>query len=401
LENYKIKSQKSAIYSGSKFGLLLVFIFILLSLLGRFLFPFGDEPDWEMRVSWLLNGVHPFWSPYLWFHGLISSFQTDTSLCTVEAGAKSVWGFIPSDCNEDLLQSVYRWLLTVFICFPLLLIITFRNAFIRAMNTLRLRRTRGEWNKRLDAIALSLIFPGMLYYLGVFAGEHFYVVAALYLFLFSSFAIPIIFLLIIISSIDFGNSLVAIFFVLTLTYFNLVSRKNSKFYLYGSAFLLVIFALFIGYSFLNLITQLSFLVSDSLLIGKAESMYSSLEDGYYVTKYPVLLRPAITFMAFIFLTPSGLKIPLLYIFYAVAFLYIFYKTYKSNNMQIQVFLLTSIVTILFFVFLFPTYANAKYYIFMFPFIVYVALNHFTKNKIFGTFLLSSLFVFLNLILFRL
>lgn len=385
----------------SKLGFLVVTLFILFSFLGRIFFPFGDEPDWIIRASGVMFGDHPFWSPYLWFNNLILSFSTDSSACEIIAGPKSVWGYVPLACNEEWIQSVYRWLITIFIMLPLLFIIIFREGFIKGMAILGFNRTPIEWNRRIDAVALSIIMPGMLYYLGVLAIEQLYLIVAIYIFLFWGFALPIVLIFILLVSIDFGNSIVVLFFIFSLMFFGYIRKRLGNVFFYGFALLLIIFALSVGYILLDLIMQLSFLGGDNRLEQKVTSIFNSLDGSEYGDKYPIILRPVITFMSFIFMTPSGLKVPLLYIVYFIAFLFITYKVFKGEDRENQVYWLTSIVVILFFVLLFPTYGNAKYYIFMFPFFVYVALDYFKRLSILTLFSFSSLFVFLNLILYRL
>ena len=43
----------------SKFGLQSTLIIVVLMFIGRFLFPFGDEPDWYVRAPHILFGEHP------------------------------------------------------------------------------------------------------------------------------------------------------------------------------------------------------------------------------------------------------------------------------------------------------------------------------------------------------
>ncbi|MBD3842186.1 MAG: hypothetical protein IE909_09925 [Campylobacterales bacterium] len=197
----------------SKFGLVIVLSFIFISLAARVLFPFADEPDWTVRAPGVLFGDHPVWSPYYIFRNWFNTLFIDQSVCAVQASPMSLWAYIPYQCNENFEQIIIRWLLTLFALIPMLLIVVFRRAFIGFMTIFKVRLSFDEWNHRIDALALSLLFPGMLFYLGVLAEEQLYLIVALYIFLFWGFWILISSLLVILLSIDFGNSLVAIFFV--------------------------------------------------------------------------------------------------------------------------------------------------------------------------------------------
>lgn len=384
----------------SKFGLIGFFTFLILALIGRFLFPFGDEPDWIVRAPRVVSLEHPFWSPYFLFDSVLSSFNINSSLCTVDAGAKSIWGFIPESCNEEVEQVIYRWLLIVFISSPVFFLLVFRKYYFNLMDIVGASQRQCDLDRRLDAVVLSMVFSGFIYYLGVLAEEQLYLFVALYVFLFWGVRFLIFSIVVLLAFIDFGNTVVVVAFIFFAYFFYFVINKYSKYSLYFLSVLIALFALAVGYIFLELITKLSFF-SDTLLQDKASAMHNAFETGHHIDKYPVLLRPVITFMSTVFMPPSGLKVPLLYVFCFVAFINVFYSTYKLGSAVEHVFLVSSVTTVLFFVYLFPTYGNAKYYMFVFPFFIYVALGFFDKYKIFLFFVSSSFFVFLSLFAFRL
>ena len=146
-------------------------------------------------------------------------------------------------------------------------------------------------------------------------------------------------------------------------------------------------------------TQLDFLPDKFL--SKVEAISNSFNNSELLTKYPVFLRPVITFMTFVFMTPAGIKVPLMYILFGLFTLILSLKVFKSRNDNIDIFWFTPMSIILFFTFIFPTYANAKYYIFMMPFFVYAALGYYSRKSILILFCFSSVFVFLSLIMYRL
>lgn len=382
----------------SRFGLVIFFIFFFFLLISRVLFPFADEPDWTVRAPRVLFGEHPVWSPYYFFSDFLSQLNIQASTCKPMAGALSIWAEISRSCIENIEGIVIRFSVTLFIIFPIIIIAVFRRLFIRLMSLVNLRLSEEEWNYRIDSLALTIIFPGVLYYLGVLAEEQFFLVVALYVFLFWGFLLPLFFLFIVLSSIDFGNAIVVLFFILSMAFFSKVRDLNRNlFFVFSMSFLA--FAFFVGYQFLELFTKISFLGDG--LSSKSDAMYRALDGSYLVEKYPVILRPFITFMSFIFMTPSGVKVPVLYVVIGFFIFKLTLKVFRSKNRVLDIYWFISIVSIAFFVFLFPSYGNAKYYVFMMPFLVYVSLRFYSRNSVFVFFISSSLFVFLNLLLYQL
>lgn len=382
----------------SKFGLLIVLSFAFLSLAARFLYPFADEPDWTVRAPSVLFGDHPFWSPYYIFRNWLNTLSIDNSVCAVQASPMSLWAHIPNQCSENFEQIIIRWVLTLFILMPMLLIIVLRQAFIRFMSVLHVRLSYNEWNNRIDALALSLLFPGMLFYLGVLSLEQLHLIAALYIFLFWGFWFLIFSLLVIMLSIDLGNSVVAIFFIGALWFFTHFSNNGrKKLFLFIS--LLLCLAYFVNFKILDALLNISFVTVG--ITQKSLAMLSALDGSELLTKYPIFLRPIISFMSFVFLTPTGVKAPLLYVLFSLYFVGITLKVIEKRNNNVDVIWFIPIAVIVFFVISFPTYSNAKYYIFMLPFLIYVSLLFFNKRNIFLFFLAANTFVFLHLILYRL
>jgi hypothetical protein len=381
----------------SYFGLISVVSFIILAFIGRIVFPFGDEPDWIVRAPQVLFDEHPIWSPYSLFSSWFNLLDIDASRCQVNAGALSLWAYIPQACSESFSQVVVRWFTMVFVLLPLILILIFRWGFIQAMNLLNVKLSSLEWNLRIDTLGISLVFPGMLFYLGVLAEEQLFLVGALYIFLFWGFWKVIFVLLIFLLAIDFGNSIVAIFYVLSMLFFIKLRNVSRNLFFLGIS-LFVFFALFVDYRILEFFIQLDFLPED--FNAKSESMFNAFDGSELLTKYPILLRPVVTFISFIFMTPSGVKVPLLYIVYFLLFSFISMRTLRIECAKLDLYWFVPLAVIVFFVFLFPTYANAKYYIFMMPFFIYVALRLYDRAKVLLISSSSSLFVFLSLLMYR-
>jgi hypothetical protein len=380
----------------SKFGLQSTLIIIVLIFIGRFLFPFGDEPDWSVRAPQLLFGEHPIWSPYYLFSEWFNYLDINASRCQINAGALSLWATISASCSDGLIQIIIRWITTLIILSPMFLIIMFRRQFIKFANTFNLKLSDKEWNLRIDSLAISMILPGMIYYLGVLSLEQLHLSVALYIFLFWGFWLPILGFLAILFSIDFGNSMVVLAFVSLMILFTRIRRLNRTWFFLG-LLSLISFAWIFDYHLLELL-HLDFL--PDILLSKSESIINSYNTSDLLTKYPVYLRPVITIMTSVFFTPSGIKVPLLYILFVFFTLILSLKALQSRNGNIEIFWFVPISIVLFFIFIFPTYVNAKYYIFMIPFFVYVALMYYSRKSIFILFSFSSFFVFLSLIMYR-
>ena len=380
----------------SKFGILSSLLFIIFSFLGRFLYPFGDEPDFIIRAPRVLNGEHPLWSPYYIFHDFLQNITT-VSTCKIESSRTSLWAVIDSfTCTESLEQILIRFFLTILIVSPLLYAITFRKSFIKLMKIFFLKRSNIEWNNKLDALSLTLIFPSITYYLGVFAEEQFTLLLSLMIFLFWDSVIIVLGLLSMIMYIDLGNSIVVLTFIIFAVFFQFLQKKISLKFSIFTMIGTVLIALILGY------TLLTYLVHISFIANKAEAMYNKALG--FDNKYPILLRPIITFISGIFMTPSGIKIIPIYILYGFMFLVSLKKIYSRHNVLEKnniILFYVSFTTILFFVFLFPDYSFAKYYVFMIPFIFSPLLSIYTKKNILITISLTQLIVFIQLLLFRL
>lgn len=386
-------------YHISYFGLISSSCFLILSFIGRVLFPFGDEPDFDPRASMVLYDEHAWWTPYFIFKDLLS-YLNPVSFCQIDTTRMSLYADIGLGCIESFEQIAIRFLITGIIVSPLLFVIVFRDFFIAIMYVLKFRLTHEEWHHRLDALSLTIIFPSIIFYLGVLAEEQFTLVLSIFIFLFWGSFLIVIFLLFLIASIDIGNAIV----VTTFVFFGYFSIFTAKYISVRFSFLvmlsIVILAYIIGPMLLVYIEKISFLTTT------AQEMYENTLLAQ--NKYPILLRPFITFMTGIFMTASGVKVVFVYVLYATILVLLFYKLYvlRKKNLShrvnyIYVLLCSTFTTILFFVFMFPDYAFAKYYVFMMPFILLAALLVFNKFNILKIILLSNLIIFIYLIIYRL
>jgi len=372
----------------NKLGLKASIYFIIISIVLRILLPIGDEPDFEVRYDGLMNQDFSYLNPYNLLSSLIKSLDySQINLCEVDANAFSVWAFIEHiTCTDSSNNILLRMIMLLFLISPVLALIIFR---IKKDN---------NFNKKLDSISLSLIFPGMIYHLGVLAEEQLLLIITLLIFVFWEKWIIILLLTLFAYTIDNGNTIIILFFFAL--YVVLKSIRNPKYY-YWLLVLIMAISLILGPRLLEVMP------TTSLFESKVTLIYDSYLTGgeEYIKKYPVLLRPIITFMSSIIATPSGIKIVILYLLYGYLFTALAKKIYtresKDSNEQNEKHAFTAALsTIFIFIFVLPTYANAKYYIFLLPFFIQPALSFFKKENITNLFAASSLITILHLVLFR-
>lgn len=386
-------------------------LFLFFSFIGRFLFPFGDEPDFVVRASNLVDmTAHPAWSPYYLFGSITSGFETSES-CNIDASPFSLWASIdPSSCSESFENISIRFLLLIIVTCPLLLAVVFRRSFVAFASSFRLRLSAAEWQHRLDAVCVSLVFPSVIYYLGVLSVEQATLSLSILLFLFFGFAIPMLLLAVLLISLDFGNALVVIFFSLCAIVCLFVYKNFGVRAVILLLFVGIVFSYIVGFEVLRLLPL------DVIGAGaKAEGMYSFFSGSDLVDKYPVILRPVITFMAFVFMTSLCIKTVVAYLI-AIYFTVLVARRLVSffrrgecygvacvadDLMRRFILLLTGVSVVLNFVFFFPVYAHAKYYIFLMPFVISVGLSVYSRYQVSMAGVILLCVVYINLLLFRL
>lgn len=375
-------------------GLLTVVLFLLLLVSFRFLLPYADEADWEYRISHLsdIGTVHSFFYPD---YSSALSYSTRQQCDSLPNDPKWLFGSIDHSCLESVDSIFSRVMLVLYTLSPLFLILIFPYFFYNFLAMLRVRISYVEWSHRLNALRAFILFPGAIFYLSVLSLEHFFLVVALYIFLFFGIAPVQFFLLFLLYLIDIGNFIVVLLFVsffyfLRFFYFNF-GRRNLL--------LLSFFLLLLAYFFNR--ELISVVPIPDMLSGKMESMLKVINDGSYNKEYPLFLRPLITFTGFFLLLPSGIKSLLGMFFVGSVFLYwiLLKRNAHQNISDVLIFLLAPILFISLFTFIFPTYAYSKYYVFSLPFVFYalIALSNFYSVWLFS--LSTSVVVLINLLLF--
>jgi MFS family permease len=397
----------------SKKGIIYALLFIVFSIIGRTLFPFGDEPDFSYRVDSLINKDHYMWSPYSLTSEIIKKIDTNSN-CKIYSGAFAIWSHIDSEsCTQSIEQILLRVLLTLFVISPILLIIICKQSTYSILSKLHPSISKNEWNSRIETMTYTLIFPSVIYYTGILGEEQFTLILSFLVFIFWRIWWLIFLILTMIGLIDFGNSIIVILFTITTLSMTQVNKHVKFRPILAVAIIFITLTFIFGSSILGYIADLSNL---SPLSSKALAMTELIEEGNYRNNYPTILRPIITYMTSIFMLPSGVKILPLYIFYFLLIVifsikitkkYKFIKkqtTHKKEHLQTLknslVFPVSAILVILTFVFIAPNYSFGKYYIFMIPFIIHSYILNFGSRHIGKLFIFSTLFTFSNLILFQ-
>lgn len=390
-------------------GALAVMWFVLLVIIYRLLLPFGDEPDFEVRAWDIVVKEYPWWTPYYWMRSLLSGLDV-VSYCRVDAGVMSFWAKIPSEfCRENYSQIALRVLLTIFAVAPLLGIVLFREGTSRLLSGVT-GVARAEFELRVKAVMLSLGIPGMVYYLGVLSHEQFGLVLSLIAILFLDvwFIFFLIFLLI--ALLDVGNAVVLLYFF---SLYNVIRFSARVFgFKFGVLLLLgsVAFAYIVGFEILGYVQGVG------AIQGKADAMLEKSLGGDFGDKYPIFLRPVITYMTSIFMTPSGLKVVPLYILYGLLSIAVFRRfvvwmrrewspvervfDLNANNGWVLA-TLCGVVSVVSLSFFFPDYSNAKYYMFLAPVFFRFALIVFDFRILFAIIYSSAFFLPFALVLYRL
>lgn len=393
----------------SKFGFTSCCLFFVGTLMFRLLLPFGDEPDFTVKALHIKNESHLISSGYFLISTLTEGLNIE-SRCVISATPTSLFAHIDnSSCTESLSQILLRTAITTIVVSPILFLVVFRNQFLFLLYR---HGNRFDWHdahRRLDATSISLLTPGMFYYLGLLSNEQLTLVLSILIFIFIDKKLAIAPLLALIIAVDFGNSIVVTLFLATKF---LIATLESR--IKRRTIIMIIFTI------LAILWIMGFAVLSHIPMGlgpvsaKAAAMMDAFSEGSQadrVSKYPSILRPMITYMSLILFTPNYVKAALLYLIVSVGLIYAFYKSkrarsyYPRKNSTINkpTFSLfwSSIFTILSLTLVFPTYANAKYYVFLIPVIAYAVTPYFRKERLMFFVAMLSVTSLVHLILFRL
>lgn len=384
----------------SKFGLTCALLFLIYVFLGRLLFPFGDEPDFIVRASALVFDLEnaPFWSPYRIFESIFGSLNINTG-CIILGTPLSLWESINADsCSENIEQILRRFFGIIIITSPLIYFVVFRfSSRIFLLNS-----KKDDLSLRLDALSITLTFPSIIYYISLISHEQLSLIFSLFLILtWNSISFSLI-LVYLVYLVDSGNSMILLVFLILGKGGEILNSRYGKKYFILAILIILSIAFSLSFTLLNLV-NLDIIGLDQ----KTDALVSSYSDGVgstLINKYPIYLRPVITYMSFIMLTPAYIKSIFAYILSSVCIFTAVKKSFSQKNKIFTnegVLTITTISTILFFIFLFPSYVDAKYYIFMLPFLIMSLLKLYEKNLVLIFSSILSLIVFIQLFLYRL
>lgn len=374
----------------SRYGFYCVLAFLFWTVLLRIVLPFGDEPDFTVRAVELIEEEHPLWTPYHWMSGLLNEINVQSN-CQPDASPVAIFGRIDSvTCTQPIAQIVFRVVLTVICTAPLLWIVVFRNAAHNMLRLLGLRLKITELNERLDALGTSLLIPGMIYYLGLLSHEQFSLVISLLISVVWGNWFLVLLLAIYTLALDLGNGTI-IFAFLAIYIIGLLFYRSMG--LKGLSLLLIgVPALFLVGSY----DLLGYVQALTILSGKAEAIYLKSLTADFLEKYPVFLRPVITYITATFMTPSGIKAAPVQLMFAVVGIIGINRLRKSFRKKINLVsagkeprlvdlgtmqllaMIAALTTVVGFGLMLPDYANAKYYMFLVPFVLLPFMSVFDR-----------------------
>jgi hypothetical protein len=378
----------------SLFGVSVALAFCILALAYRVTLPFGDEPDFTVRALELVEVEFPAWTPYYWLSGWLQHLNVFSS-CVIIASPTEVLAQIDgANCGEGMSQVLGRTLLMVLLASPVLLVVAWRGVGLAVLRA-TVKGQSAELNQRIDALGLSLLVPGMIFYLGLLSHEQLTLLISLFVFFFWGNWFIVTGLLALIGSLDLGNAVIVVAFLV------IHAVISGAVAMLGLKWATVMVGGLLASVYVSGVEGLTYINYLFLLESKADAIQQKSLGADFFDKYPLILRPVITFMTGIFMTPSGVKVFPLYVVYGVGLLVMINRLRKSHGAgPLLSAMLSVITTIMFFTFMLPDYANAKYYIFLAPFILYSALTVFSRKWVFATMVSMAWMVPLGMLAFR-
>ena len=394
----------------NNFIIIYILFYFILSFVGRFLYPIGDEPDFFLRSIKVIKNYDLYNDPINRFDiyrpaRFLLKDITALSECKIYSNPLSFFAKIDYSTCSDNLKNIFIRFSVMFAYFApvLFFILLNRNYFF--FKKIGLNCSFKEWRLRIKIFTLSLLFPSIIFHLGFLSTEQISLFLSLLIFLFwgspNLFALTIF----IISLIDIGTGLIVLvyyFFIYSISFFSRYLLKVL--YLF---FIILLFFIFFRTYIINFIINYLPYVGKIFLYAEMNANAAGLLE-----KYPIYLRPVITYLSFIFLTPAKIKIITLYFIFTFFIFLFFIKIYKKINFikyykkkkffnNDILILFSSIFFIICTVLIAPLYSLSKYFLFITPFILRSFLYIFQEKKIFFFLLFSNFIIFLNLIIYYL
>lgn len=385
-------------YRIPKLAVVSLVAFFTLSVMLRFVLPFGDEPDYNVKIFKIESRADfSFVTYFFWIFDIDFDLK---SKCITSSSPFSIYSNIDNiSCFEPIHVKFFRILSLVITIPPLVLLLSNRRLFKKVYpeNT-----PNKEALFRAHCVFASLPFPGMIYFLGLLSVEHFTLVLGLIGFVFFDRIFILTVILICSAAFDAGNTTVAAFFFLNLNIFRMLSKNTASRLLVITYAISLPIALWVtGLDILNLS-----LFKVGLLEGKSNSIYQALSYGsasMVAEKYNILFRPVITIASLALVTPAYIKAPLSLLALMIWFLKWSLESSKiENSLKVRSSLLyfsTAIFTIFIFSTTLPIYAYGKYYALCIPSLlsIFVAAHGLKRTIFFSVGL--TLLTFINILIF--
>lgn len=376
----------SKLFSTSKSNLIVIFSFILLLCFYRFILPYGDEPDFLVRLNALLNQDLSYLNPYNMFQNLLNQYNWST--------------------GENIYQKLIRIMITLTLVTPLLVLIIFNKVIFSIIWNFNKSISLKAWNISIRSLSLSLIFPSIIYYIGILAEEQYTLILSLLIFVFLRSNLMIALIVFLIGAVDFGNSIVAVTFVVLCHLNKFILSKFGVKSVILTCLGIISLSMVLGLSALQYLTNLPYIGEKSARIHNDYTyIYTDIAD-----KYPVALRPIITFITGMFWLPDHNFLTFyLYPFYFY-FLYQIIRyafSYYITNIKLRtkfelndfVFFISGLTIIISIPLILNGYSTAKYYVFIIPFIMHEAVKIYKFKSIFYVLIFSNILILGHLIIY--
>ena len=329
---------------------LFFFSFIMIILV-----PLGDEPDFYSRIERInSNNFFNLFHDYININNItncinysrLDLFQNLNINCALS--------------NHLLLYSD-----KIIFCFKNLLLTIF---IIELLKIFKIYNTTEN-----KLFYLCLFFPFSTYIFSCYSDEYYSNIILLLFFCFSKTYFRIL-ALIALLIIDYdGQFPIIILYLFVLAIVKILDKKIKKIYL------LIYFLIFLHFFNVNTIKFFMPVIYDH----KFDMMITASRDFLY--KYNLFERFSMVILSF-FMTAKGLKFSLVFVY----FVYILINNFKNviiiNNKN-SVF--SIYITILFFINIFPTHTNAKYYLFVLPIILKEIICIYGYKKIYSKILFMN------------
>ncbi len=391
-----VRRKKSLTFS--RFGIITVTLFILFSVLFQIILPFGDEPDFGYHAPRYQSEILS--SNYILYHifPYVLDYMSYISSCSIASSPLSMnFDLNYESCSRDYIHIVGRVFFVFLTFIPLFFVLICRSFFYSAFFFKKSSKEKFLFINRINALSISIVLSSYIYYSNVLSYDSLRLMLTSLLVLFTERIIFSLLILLTVFSMDVGDSIVIGLFISINVCCSLLIYKFGLKALFPFTFSLVLAAFCFG---ADLLYIASFVepISD-----KVNSIIDSYKNINYHDKYPVILRPVVTFMSFVLFTPSYLKPVGAYFISLIALLLLFRRVLKndiiacsSNSLEgtglsdsgceyvkrkvISGFF-AAVTTVLVVIFVLPNYSTAKYYVFMLPFMFSFILMYKTKIKI--------------------